>query len=92
MPFGAFYYQSGDWERPFPIDQAHHQGNTLMPNFAAIDHKNQLSVGSQVLEQFLNKWQVINAIIDPFVLDPSAKLFDAAICLRLNRNFPRNRR
>jgi len=48
MSLATFDHQPGDGQSAFAINQADQQRDALMPNFAAIDHKDQFADPRQV--------------------------------------------
>src|SRR3972149_10705543 len=79
VSFTSFDNQPGDGQSSFAIDQADHQGDTLMPDFTPVDDKDQLSDLRQAEQQAAHKGQVIAFIIHTLVLDPATVAFDPAV-------------
>ena len=79
VSFTSFDYQPGDGQSSFAIDQADHQGDTLMPDFAPVDDKDQLSDLRQAEQQLAHKGQVIAFIIHTLILYPASVAFDPTV-------------
>lgn len=92
MPFTAFDHQPGDRQRPFAVQQADQQGDTALPDLAAIDDQHQFADLRQPIEQFLHKGQVIAVIPDPLILDPPAVALHPAVRVGSIRRFFRDGR
>ncbi len=91
MSFTSFDHQPGDWQGSLAIDQADHQRDALMPNFTAIDHKDQFADFCQIRQQLTHKWQVKSLNLNSFILYPATVAFDPTVRFSQIRRFSSNR-
>src|SRR4030065_103352 len=90
VSFTSFDNQPGDGQGALAIDQADHQGDTLMPDFTPDDDKDQLPDLRQADQQSAHEGQVIAFIIHTLVLDPATVEFDPTVCFGMIGCFASN--